>query len=94
VTALAGALELKDHSVLGIAMGTSEAAGYVNAQGLVTGWLNELAFAPVDYSADAAVDSEWSGDRGTGVGYFFPRRGDSSGARAGLTLPAGSPGSS
>ncbi|HEY4104091.1 MAG TPA: hypothetical protein VGM44_09375 [Polyangiaceae bacterium] len=70
VTALAGALELKDHSVLGIAMGTSEAVGYVNAQGLITGWLNELAFAPVDYGADAAVDVEWSGDRGTGVGYF------------------------
>ncbi len=32
VTALAGALELEDHSVLGIAMGTSLAAGYVNPQ--------------------------------------------------------------
>jgi predicted NBD/HSP70 family sugar kinase len=93
VTALAGALELKDHSVLGIAMGTSEAAGYVNAQGLVTGWLNELAFAPVDYGADAAVDSEWSGDRGTGVGYFSQDAVIRLAARAGLTLPAGSPGS-
>jgi predicted NBD/HSP70 family sugar kinase len=93
VTALAGALELKDHSVLGIAMGTSEAAGYVNAQGLVTGWLNELAFAPVDYGADAAVDSEWSGDRGTGVGYFSQDAVIRLAARAGLELPAGSPGS-
>ncbi len=58
VTALAGALELADHSVLGVAMGTSLAAGYVNGQGLVTGWLNELAFAPVDYGADAAVEHE------------------------------------
>ena len=70
VTALAGALELRDHSVLGIAMGTSQAAGYVNSEGLLTGWLNELAFAPVDYGADAPVDHEWSGDRGTGVNYF------------------------
>jgi predicted NBD/HSP70 family sugar kinase len=93
VTALAGALELKDHSVLGIAMGTSEAAGYVNAHGLVTGWLNELAFAPVDYGADAAVDSEWSGDSGTGVGYFSQDAVIRLAARAGLELPAGSPGS-
>ena len=93
VTALAGALELKDNSVLGIAMGTSEAAGYVNAQGLVTGWLNELAFAPVDYGAAAAVDTEWSGDRGTGVGYFSQDAVIRLAARAGLELPAGSPGS-
>jgi predicted NBD/HSP70 family sugar kinase len=70
VTALAGAMDLGDRPVLGIAMGTSEAVGYVNDQGLLSGWLNELAFAPVDYGAAAAVDSEWSGDRGTGVGYF------------------------
>ncbi len=93
VTALAGALELKDNSVLGIAMGTSEAAGYVNAQGLVTGWLNELAFAPVDYGAEPAVDTEWSGDRGTGVGYFSQDAVIRLAARAGLELPAGSPGS-
>ena len=70
VTALAGALELRDHPVLGIAMGTSQAVGYVNAQGMITGWLNELAFAPVDLAATAPVDVEWSGDRGTGVNYF------------------------
>ncbi|MEI9941571.1 MAG: ROK family protein [Pseudomonadota bacterium] len=93
VTALAGALELADHSVLGVAMGTSLAAGYVNGQGLVTGWLNELAFAPVDYGADAAVDHEWSGDRGTGVGYFSQDAVIRLAARAGLELPPGSPGS-
>ncbi len=70
VTALAGAMELKDHPVLGLAMGTSEAAGYVNRDGFITGWLNELAFAPVDFSLEAPLDSEWSGDRGTGVNYF------------------------
>ena len=30
------------------------------------GWLNELAFAPVDYAPGAAVD-EWSQDRGVGA---------------------------
>ncbi len=69
VTALAGAMDLNDDSVLGVAMGTSEAGGYVDAQGNITGWLNELAFVPVDFCKDAMVD-EWSGDYGCGVKYF------------------------
>ncbi|HID34078.1 MAG TPA: ROK family protein [Anaerolineae bacterium] len=69
VTALAGSMSLEDNGVLGIAMGSSEAAGYVNMQGSITGWLNELAFAPVDYNTAAPVD-EWSGDRGVGALYF------------------------
>ena len=69
VTALAGAMELGDTSVLGIAMGTSEATGFVDESGNITGWLNELAFAPVDASPDAMAD-EWSGDIGCGVKYF------------------------
>jgi len=69
VTALAGAMDLEDNAVLGVAMGTSEAGGYVDPDGNITGWLNELAFAPVDYSTDAMVD-EWSGDYGCGVKYF------------------------
>lgn len=69
VTALAGAMELNDTNVLGIAMGTSEAGGYVDGMGNVTGWLNELAFVPVDFNPDSMVD-EWSGDFGCGVKYF------------------------
>lgn len=69
VTALAGAMNLDDTNVLGVAMGTSEAAGYVDSKGNITGWLNELAFVPVDYCKDAMVD-EWSGDYGCGVKYF------------------------
>ena len=69
VTALAGAMDLNDNSVLGVAMGTSEAGGYVDPQGNITGWLNELAFVPVDFCKDAMVD-EWSGDYGCGVKYF------------------------
>ncbi len=69
VTALAGAMSLEDNGILGIAMGTSEAAGYVDMEGNITGWLNELAFAPVDFNEDAMVD-EWSGDYGCGVKYF------------------------
>ena len=69
VTALAGAMDLDDNAVLGVAMGTSEAGGYVDPDGNITGWLNELAFVPVDYCDEAMVD-EWSGDYGCGVKYF------------------------
>ncbi|MDF2686876.1 MAG: transcriptional regulator [Clostridia bacterium] len=69
VTALAGAMDLNDVDVLGVAMGTSEAGGYVDKNGNITGWLNELAFVPVDY-CDNAMSDEWSGDYGCGVKYF------------------------
>jgi len=61
VTALAGSMSLGDNPVLGIALGSSQAAGYVNCRGNITSWLNELAFVPVDYRVGAPVD-EWSGD--------------------------------
>jgi predicted NBD/HSP70 family sugar kinase len=69
VTALAGALSLQRKGMLGIAMGSSEAAGFMDKKGRITGWLNELAFAPVDYNPQAAAD-EWSGDTGVGALYF------------------------
>ena len=69
VTALAGALGIEDTAVLGCAMGSSEAGGYVNPKGEITTWLNELAFCPVDASLDAPMD-EWSGDIGVGAMYF------------------------
>lgn len=69
VTALAGSMALNDNAVLGVAMGSSLAAGYVTPQGNITTSLNELAFVPVDYRDDAPAD-EWSGDRGVGAQYF------------------------
>lgn len=69
VTALAGAMDLKDNCVLGIAMGTSEAVGYVDENGNLTGWLSELAFVSVDFNKNAMVD-EWSLDFGVGCKYF------------------------
>jgi predicted NBD/HSP70 family sugar kinase len=69
VTALAGALSLGKTGMLGIAMGSSEAAGFMDKKGRILGWLNELAFAPVDYNPEAAMD-EWSGDTGVGALYF------------------------
>jgi predicted NBD/HSP70 family sugar kinase len=69
VAALSGSMYLKKNNILGIAMGTSEAGGYVDSKGNITGRLNELAFVPVDYNKNAATD-DWSGDFGCGVSYF------------------------
>ena len=69
VSALAGAISLGKNNMLGIAMGTSEAAGFVDGNGCITGWLNELAFCPVDASP-AAMQDEWSKDFGVGCKYF------------------------
>ena len=88
VTALAGAMELDDVNVLGIAMGTSEAGGYVDSAGNITGWLNELAFVPVDFNPESAVD-EWAGDYGCGVKYFSQDAVIKLAPAAGIELDAG-----
>ena len=85
VSALAGAMSLEEDNVLGIAMGTSEAVGFVDKNGRITGWLNELAFVPVDAQADAMRD-EWSGDIGCGVKYFSQDGVIKLAPRAGITL--------
>ena len=69
VSALAGAMGLGKGNLMGIAMGTSEAVGYVDKDKNVLGWINELAFAPVDLQAGAMQD-EWSTDYGVGCKYF------------------------
>ena len=91
VTALAGAMELSDSNVLGIAMGTSEAGGFVDEHGNITGWLNELAFAPVDAN-DGAMMDEWSGDIGCGVKYFSQDGVIKLAGFAGIELPDAVPG--
>jgi len=69
VSALAGAMGLGVGSIMGMAMGTSEAVGYVDKDKNVLGWLNELAFAPVDLQ-EGAMQDEWSTDYGVGCKYF------------------------
>ena len=69
VSALAGAMGLGKGNLMGIAMGTSEAVGYVDKDQNVLGWINELAFAPVDLCENAMQD-EWSTDFGVGCKYF------------------------
>lgn len=91
VTALAGSMSLQDNGVLGIALGSSQAGGYVTTAGKITDWLNELAFCPVDYSPQAPVD-EWSGDRGCGALYFSQQCVFRLAPRAGIQIPRDVPG--
>lgn len=86
VTALAGAMSLETNNLLGIAMGSSEAVGFVDRDACITGWLNELAFAPVDMNA-AAMPDEWSGDRGIGALYFSQQAVNRLLPAAGINLP-------
>lgn len=69
VSALAGAMGLGKGNLMGIAMGTSEAVGYVDEDQNVLGWINELAFAPVDLQ-EGAMQDDWSTDFGVGCKYF------------------------
>jgi predicted NBD/HSP70 family sugar kinase len=86
VTALAGSMSLEVNGILGIAMGSSEAAGYVTPEGNITNWLNELAFGPIDYSHHAPVE-EWSGDRGCGANYMSQQNIFRLAPMAGITIP-------
>ena len=85
VTALAGSMSLGENPVLGIALGSSQAAGYVNHEGNITGWLNELAFAPVDYRPHGPQD-EWSGDC-VGAQYFSQQATNRVAVHAGMKFP-------
>jgi predicted NBD/HSP70 family sugar kinase len=90
VTALAGSMALDDGAVLGVAFGSSLAAGYVTPRGAITTWLNELAFVPNDYREGAHVD-EWSGDGGVGAQYFSQQAVGRLLAPAGIDLSADMP---
>ena len=86
VSALAGAMGLEKGNLMGIAMGTSEAVGYVNADKCVLGWINELAFAPVDLQ-EGAMQDEWSTDYGVGCKYFSQDAVIKLAPAAGITIP-------
>lgn len=90
VTALAGSMSLNCNSVLGVALGTSQAGGYVTREGNITSWLNELAFVPVDM-APAAPRDPWSGDLGCGAQYFSQQAVGRLLAPAGIALPQDMP---
>jgi predicted NBD/HSP70 family sugar kinase len=88
VTALAGSMSLEDNAVLGVAMGSSEATGYVDPSGHIMGWLNELSFAPIDYSPAAPLE-DWSKDLGCGSMYFSQQCVFRLAHKAGIQIPTG-----
>jgi predicted NBD/HSP70 family sugar kinase len=90
VTALAGSMSLEDNGILGLAMGSSQAAGYIDLQGHIMGWLNELAFAPIDFNSGASAD-EWSGDIGCGSQYLSQQCVFRLAPRAGIQIPQNLP---
>ena len=90
VSALAGSMSLKDNGVLGIALGSSQAAGYIDMHGRIMGWLNELCFAPIDYNPAAPAD-EWSGDIGCGSQYLAQQCVSRLAPRAGIQIPVNIP---
>jgi predicted NBD/HSP70 family sugar kinase len=86
VSALAGSMSTGENAVLGIAFGSSLAVGYVTPQGNITNWLNELAFAPIDYNPQGHAD-EWSEDRGVGSQYMSQQCVFRLAPRAGIQIP-------
>jgi predicted NBD/HSP70 family sugar kinase len=83
-------MSMNANAILGISLGTSTAGGYVTPAGNITPWLNELAFAPVDYRPGAPRD-EWSGDHGCGVQYFSQQAVGRLAGPAGFSFPATQP---
>lgn len=86
VTALAGSMSLEENGILGIALGSSEAGGFITREGKITDWMNELAFIPVDLSPEAPIE-DWSGDRGVGASYFSQQCVFRLASAAGITIP-------
>ncbi len=87
VSALAGSMSLNTNRVLGLAFGSSLAAGYVDGAGNITTWLDELAFVPIDMNPLAPAD-EWSSDRGCGVQYLSQQAVNRLLPAAGIELPS------
>jgi predicted NBD/HSP70 family sugar kinase len=81
-----GSASIGGGGVLGIALGTSTAGGYVTAEGRITPWLNEIAFVPIDYRTQAPRD-EWSGDAGCCVQYLSQQASGRLLQPAGIDLP-------
>lgn len=87
ITAMAGLFTMDRKAILGIAMGSSEAVGYINRRGCITGRLSELAFAPVDVHPEAPAD-EWSGDQGVGAMYYSQQAVNYLAQKEGIKFPA------
>ncbi len=69
VSALAGAMTMDCKGVLSLHFGHKFTAGFVDNDGYLTGWLNELEHMPIHFSKSDPNDPN-SADEGCGLRYF------------------------
>lgn len=70
VTALAAVQKIKAGNVLGVSMGSSEGAGYANADGNLMGWINELCYVRLDLNPMAPSDP-WTKGAHAGISHMY-----------------------
>lgn len=89
VTALAAVKKVGAGNVLGISMGSSEGAGYADANGNLLGWINELCYVRLDMNPEAPTDP-WTKGSHTGISHMYlgQRAATRLAAKAGIQVPA------
>merc|ERR1712217_848956 len=71
VTALAAVQKLGGQgNIMGISMGSSEGAGYANADGNLMGWISELCYVRLDMNPRAPTDA-WTKGAHTGISHMY-----------------------
>merc|ERR1712070_624656 len=70
VTALAAVQKISKGNVMGISMGSSEGGGYANADGNLTGWINELCYIKLDMNPSAPTDP-WTKGAHRGISHMY-----------------------
>mmetsp|Transcript_103170 Transcript_103170/g.220681 ORF Transcript_103170/g.220681 Transcript_103170/m.220681 type:complete len:490 (-) Transcript_103170:76-1545(-) len=86
VTAVAGGNMIGEGALFGISLGSSEGAGYINADRSVTGWINEMAYCPLDMNPEGP-GNVWSPHRGDASMYLGQRAATRLAAKGGIKLP-------
>lgn len=89
VTALAAVQKIKAGNVMGISMGSSEGAGYANADGNLMGWISELCYCKIDLNPKAPTDP-WSKGAHRGLSHMYlGQRGTTKlASKGGVEVPA------
>merc|ERR1712048_1130529 len=85
---LAAVSKIGAGNVMGISMGSSEGAGYANADGNLMGWINELCYVRLDLNPEAPTDP-WTKGAHTGMShmYLVQRGATKLAAKAGVEVP-------
>jgi len=87
VTAIAGALMVKEGNLMGISMGSSEGGGYCNADKNLLGWINELCYIQLDLNPESKTDPWTNGHTGISHLYLGQRGATKLAVKAGVDVP-------